>query len=266
MNRLLIVLALFSVSGCMPAEEHDDGIADDAPATAVIDSAHNSRNSVDWPGVYTGVLPCADCEGIQTSVTLHPDGRFERRTLYLGKPGAASNDEGTFAWDDKGGVVTLSAPEAAARMYQVGENRLFHLDINGSRITGDLANRYVLEKLVSDPQIEGRRWVLTELNGQPVNVPDDGEQAYLELTTEELKITGHASCNRFFGRYEIKQGNRISFGENMGITMMACPDMSVETAFMDVLRNVDNYAIAADELSLNKARMAPLARFKASSE
>jgi hypothetical protein len=32
-----------------------------------------SRTSLDWPGTYTGVLPCADCEGIETTITLSVD-------------------------------------------------------------------------------------------------------------------------------------------------------------------------------------------------
>jgi heat shock protein HslJ len=43
---------------------------------------------------------------------------------------------------------------------------------------------------------------------------------------------------------------------------MACPDMSTEQSFMEALRKVDNYAVKGNELSLNKARMAPLLRFR----
>jgi heat shock protein HslJ len=45
--------------------------------------------------------------------------------------------------------------------------------------------------------------------------------------------------------------------------MMACPDMSVEDAFMKAMQEVDNYSLADGKLSLNKARMAPLLRFEA---
>ncbi len=45
--------------------------------------------------------------------------------------------------------------------------------------------------------------------------------------------------------------------------MMACFDMTVEDGLKNVLANTDNYTINDSILSLNKARMAPLARFKA---
>jgi uncharacterized lipoprotein NlpE involved in copper resistance len=56
-----------------------------AGAAQGIPDMHDSRNALDWPGVYKGVLPCADCEGIETRLSLQRDGDFERTTRYLGK-------------------------------------------------------------------------------------------------------------------------------------------------------------------------------------
>jgi copper homeostasis protein (lipoprotein) len=266
MIRIIVILVFIVAAGCESSDRHDDGVVADAANKLTVDSAHNSRNSVDWPGVYTGVLPCADCAGIRTSLTLQQDGRFTRRATYLGKSAAPHTDEGSFAWDDDGRLVTLKSADGPEQMYQVGEDQLFHLDMEGNRITGDLAGSYVLEKLINDPRIEGKTWVLTELNGQPVQAPQGSEQPHFELQAAEAKVTGHASCNRFFGSYELKRGNRIAFGDNMGMTMMACPDMAIEMDFMEAMRRADNYAVSTDELSLNKARMAPLARFSAASQ
>ena len=45
---------------------------------------------------------------------------------------------------------------------------------------------------------------------------------------------------------------------------MACAaGMEVEQAFHEVLRNADSFALDGDRLVLNRARMAPLARFEA---
>ncbi|WP_342462741.1 copper resistance protein NlpE N-terminal domain-containing protein [Arsenophonus apicola] len=35
--------------------------------------------------VYTGVLPCADCSGIETTVLFNPNGTFIEQLTYLGK-------------------------------------------------------------------------------------------------------------------------------------------------------------------------------------
>ena len=266
MIRFVFILVFVVAVGCESSDKRDDEAAADATQILKADDPHNSRNALDWAGSYSGVLPCADCEGIRTSVTLHQDGRFTRRTTYLGKSPMPRSDEGNIAWDDDGHLVTLKNPDGSEQMYQVGEEQLFHLDKNGNRITGELSGMYVLEKTVEDLRIEGIRWVLIELSGQPVQAPQGSEQAHFELLAAESKVVGHASCNRFFGSYEIKRGNRISFGNNMGMTMMACPDMDTEMAFMEAMRKADNYAISANQLSLNKARMAPLARFSAATQ
>ncbi|MFS1563780.1 MAG: copper resistance protein NlpE N-terminal domain-containing protein [Candidatus Arsenophonus phytopathogenicus] len=35
--------------------------------------------------IYTGVLPCADCSGIETTVLFNPNGKFIEQLTYLGK-------------------------------------------------------------------------------------------------------------------------------------------------------------------------------------
>ena len=222
----------------------------------------NSRTSLDWAGVYSGTLPCADCPGIRTRIELREDGTFTRSLRYLDEEAPPPlTDTGRFTWDDSGSRITLGEG-ANAQQYQVGENVLFHLDQNGQRVTGDLAAAYRLEKTVNDPSIENRRWQLVELNGRPIEPPSDRDGAYLELDGTESRVTGNASCNRFFGTYELLVGNRIRFGPDIGSTMMACPELEQEREFLDMLGRVDNYSLGEGGLSLNRARMAPLARFR----
>lgn len=52
---------------------------------------------------------------------------------------------GTFTWNDAGNTITLNE-EIAPNQYFVGENVLFHLAIDGNRISGDLAAKYELRK------------------------------------------------------------------------------------------------------------------------
>jgi copper homeostasis protein (lipoprotein) len=240
----------------MPGEQPSDSNAD------------NSRNSLDWQGVYVGTVPCADCEGIRTRVELHDDGTFARSLIYLGRNERPLEDSGTFTWNAAGSGITLDNSSGArdAQRYQVGENVLFHLDSDGQRITGDLAAQYRLEKIANDARIENRRWQLVELNGQPVQPPQGRDGAFLELESAQERATGNASCNRFFGSYELTAGNRLRFAPNLASTMMACPELERERAFLDVLARVDNYTLADGVLSLNRARMAPLARFRSGSE
>jgi heat shock protein HslJ len=224
-------------------------------------TSDNSRTSLDWPGVYQGLIPCADCESIKTRITLHKDGTFTRSMIYQGKPDGQFNDQGKFSWDEGGGKITLIDKQGQSQSYLVGEGRLFHLDQQGQRISGELANRYILIKNPADAQLENKRWVLSELMGQAVTSKPGQKAAFVQFDNENARVSGNSSCNNFFGGYELQEGNRISFGQ-LGSTMMACPDMSTEAKFLQVLQKVDNYAVKDDTLSLHKARMAPLARFK----
>lgn len=240
--------------------------AEVSPVSHAVDDGHNSRISVDWNGIYQGTIPCADCEGIQTRLTLMEDGAFERQTTYLGKDGKTQFEKGMFNWNDAGSAITLNFEDGGTQQYQVGENMLFHLDREGNRVTGDLADNYRLMKNKTDPMLENKKWVLTELMGKEMTFEDENRQAFLMFDSASGRMSGHDSCNRLTGSYELAEGNRISFGKGMAGTLMACPDMQISKAFTEVLEKVDNYAIADGVLSLNKARMAPLARFKMVSE
>jgi len=50
-----------------------------------IDNSHNSRNSIEWVGIYNGIIPCGDCEVIQISVIINQDNTIEILRRYLGK-------------------------------------------------------------------------------------------------------------------------------------------------------------------------------------
>ncbi|MDP5188405.1 copper resistance protein NlpE [Rheinheimera baltica] len=110
----------------------------------VPDSEHSARNSLDWVGTYEGMLPCADCEGINTTVVLAADFSYQLTRVYVGKDAMALNSRGQFSWNEAGSTVLLEAEQPV--QFFVGENQLFMLDPLGKRITGELAARYRLTK------------------------------------------------------------------------------------------------------------------------
>ena len=65
---------------------------------AATDNTHTSANSVDWQGIYKGVLPCADCQGIATALTLNNDNTYVLTTKYLGKDSVGHQEKGNFSW------------------------------------------------------------------------------------------------------------------------------------------------------------------------
>ncbi|UJP63708.1 copper resistance protein NlpE N-terminal domain-containing protein [Mongoliitalea daihaiensis] len=221
----------------------------------------NSRSSVDWNGTYKGTLPCADCAGIETKIIIKSDETFERSMKYLGKEDDLFFDQGTFEWDDLGRTITLTNESDEKQSYQVGENILFQLDQDGNRITGDLAEMYTLVKNFTDYELENKKWILIELRGTPYEKRSDDKEAFLFFDNETSRFYGNTGCNSINGGYELQDGYRITFG-NVASTMMACPSLENDQIIGSLLKEVDNYSIGDDQLSLNKARMAPLARFQ----
>lgn len=157
---ILFHLTIFII-GCTGSEsrvEDNDTVRVDTPATmdtpvpavpdtSIIPVGDNSRTSLDWEGTYLGMMPCADCEGIATTITLYKNMSYTMFTRYIGKKGSPVQEyRGRFSWNESGGNITLEGVPAGANQYQVGENKLTKLDMKGRRITGGLAGNYVLAK------------------------------------------------------------------------------------------------------------------------
>jgi uncharacterized lipoprotein NlpE involved in copper resistance len=101
--------------------------------------------SINWQGTYTGTLPCADCPGIQTQITLSADNTYKVDWQYLDKENVYTQT-GTFQWNESDSIVTLDISDETPFCYKVGENTLTQLDMDGNAITGELAENYVLVK------------------------------------------------------------------------------------------------------------------------
>ncbi len=216
----------------------------------------NSMTSVDWQGIYLGILPCADCEGIKTKIVLNADLSYIMETMYLGKGDSIFQEKGTFKWDDTGGKITLDNTEK--QMYLVGENQLFHLDKNGNRITGDLTDNYIMKK--DKIEITGKYWKLLRLNGKTAEVAN--REPFIRFMAEDNRVNGNSSCNMFNGKYELLEGNRIKFSP-FAMTRMACVGNSVESEFMQILEKTTSYSLTATELLLQDEFETTLAKFEA---
>ncbi|MGE8554104.1 MAG: META domain-containing protein [Chryseobacterium jejuense] len=109
--------------------------------------------------------------------------------------------------------------------------------------------------------ITGKTWKLTELNGQPIKLKNPKSNPYFKLDMNGMRYEGNAGCNGLGGTFEIKQDvMRIKFNQGMS-TMMACEDLDIENQFTKAILAADNYSVNGNTLTLNKARMAPLAKF-----
>lgn len=112
--------------------------------TPAVPDTHNSQNSLTWNGTYKGTLPCADCEGIETTIVLNSDNTFEKTAEYKGKGGSAFTDKGTFTWSEDGSTITLSMDRP--EKYKIQEGNIVMLNQDGEVNTGELASHYILTK------------------------------------------------------------------------------------------------------------------------
>jgi uncharacterized lipoprotein NlpE involved in copper resistance len=138
-----ILLALLSVGfvSCGQKTKSDS----QAAVNTIDDVTRYSQNSLDWKGTYSGVIPCADCDGIRVQITLN-DNTYQMSYQYLGtKEATPEQFSGKFAWDESSNIVTLDHKEIPP-YYRVDENKLIQLDMEGNEITGELAEMYVLIK------------------------------------------------------------------------------------------------------------------------
>lgn len=253
-------MSLKQIMGCLVAMVLVAGACQTkkkAPANQAADATHNSQNALDWAGTYQGTLPCADCPGIRYAITLNDDNTYLLKTRYLEKDDSVFTDSGTFRWDESGSRITLSD---RGEQFQVGENRLFHLDMEGNRITGNLAAHYILEKL--DNAITDTYWKLFEVNGATVEAGTTQKEVFIRLVSESSRVEANGGCNGMGGTYELTNPNRIKFSQLIG-TLMACENMEVENGLRRALETADSYHVQGDTLQLFRARMAPLAKFVA---
>lgn len=147
MKKILIVCVIaLAAASCVNRNRGKSAAAekDAAEQTSAVPDTHNSRNSLDYDGTYSGVIPCADCPGIKVRITLDLEGNFTRTMAYLERPDIFAS-EGTFVWDDTGSIITLIDGDDR-QMFRVGENTLTMLDGEGNVITGDQAGMFILRK------------------------------------------------------------------------------------------------------------------------
>ena len=117
--------------------------------------------------------------------------------------------------------------------------------------------RYVLEEVVTktpsdraatNTEILSGTWKvihisgLDSLNGTPT----------FEFKPDLKRVAGSTGCNNYFASYELR-GEKLKLGHS-GVTQMACPDMSVENAFVQKLDLIAYFKRIKRELHLFDAK------------
>ena len=102
-------------------------------------------------------------------------------------------------------------------------------------------------------------WALAEIEGIALN-ENSINKAYFETDTIAKRIFGNAGCNNFNGTLQLSGDGGMTVSEVIS-TKMACEDMSVEYALMEVLKNTAGYKQVNDTLVFIDAEGMGLAKF-----
>lgn len=93
------------------------------------------------------------------------------------------------------------------------------------------------------------RWVLTELEGRAITLPDGAEAPYLQLDSTGTQISGHGGCNHLMGEMKL-DGDKLSFPMVGGTKRYCESTMALENGFTKALRSTSGYRLKGKELTL----------------
>lgn len=80
-----VAAAALALAGCNAHTNDDVAKADNTNTTQTTQTASATPTTAQQnAGVYSGVLPAADCEGIRTTLYIRPDGTYTRISEYIG--------------------------------------------------------------------------------------------------------------------------------------------------------------------------------------
>lgn len=130
MRALVLAAAVFAACG-----------GDNRPPRAAGAPQASAPAPLVLPATFTGVLPCASCSGIRTTVSLFPDGTFRLRSVHEGRPEGPMTSAafGTFrAMDGARRLVLDGGPDGVRQFGRLGADTLRLLDNTGAEIVSPL--------------------------------------------------------------------------------------------------------------------------------
>jgi copper homeostasis protein (lipoprotein) len=149
-NAVLLISGMYflslSTQSCF--QKKPDALSEELISeTDYTDTLRDSENLLNLKGQYQGTLPCSDCDGELTTITLNDNLTYHKTISYLGKPDTLQIEDGK--WTINGSVLKMRNQLNAFQMYNVGENYLQKLDSNGKKISGEFAEMYILKKEIN---------------------------------------------------------------------------------------------------------------------
>lgn len=138
--HLLVAAMIIVTSGCVGSGKKYK--QQENSAAGVVDSKNK-----DCYGTYEGILPCADCGGIKTTLKINSDATYDLRSEYLGEENGIFEESGVYNMIGEN-IIELVTPSSGAKTYyKVLDDAVVLSDsteiFNNS---GRLAAQYILKR------------------------------------------------------------------------------------------------------------------------
>lgn len=139
----LLTIMLMAVFGC---NEYRKRMGADGGDSIAVEVQTGIAPRTDFYGTYTGTLPCADCSGVRTTLTIHDDTTYDLRSEYLGKENGVFEENGIYRVVGVD-VIELITPSTSDRTYyKILNGSIVLSDSTGMISRDELADYYVLKK------------------------------------------------------------------------------------------------------------------------
>ncbi len=144
----IIIVALILASCIKSTEKTENSTTEDSLNIQNSENSINAdnENSSQWIGDYKGILPCEDCDGIETLLSINDDKTYFLKMDYIGK-GEPIVDKGIYTLNEDGTIITIYFEDENTQQYLIGDSTLTVIDSQGKVPEGELANDYVLKKM-----------------------------------------------------------------------------------------------------------------------
>lgn len=113
-------------------------------------SAHENHidKSQDFHGVFYGYVPCDDCDGIKSTLSLNQKNNYSLVTQPARQSNKEYYEKGKYDWNEDTLILTLTPRgKNITRQYLIqSEGSIIQLDENGKRYNGWDSDRYILNR------------------------------------------------------------------------------------------------------------------------
>jgi len=109
-------------------------------------NAISRKSTSNFSGTFSGLIPCADCPGIEITLSFNPDSSFTESMIYQERS-SSFKDSGQWIIDGKIIKVRYNNKETFSRYFLIkSDSTIAWLDGDRKEIEGPLKDHYILKK------------------------------------------------------------------------------------------------------------------------